>query len=480
MTTAGASSRPPRDLPGLEQALVDLAVRGHAASLPGEAAWFEQVGIAMREGDRWLAHPDWLACALPAPSAKDLTVRTLLRDPWYRLHIDVAVAAVCRAIGSSERWKRLDELLAGPLRALAPRVASLLARAATTETDTSWDAADTYCWGHSGAADVLFPLLVASAATWHATPVYLHDAPAKLVHLVVATSAGEGLRLDVGEAQDLLDGAAPVWVRALGDGTTEVTLTAPVHVAWPGDAPDVATHPFSLGAPAAARVRSALVSPAGLGTSSFWVALEDGVRSHAFAGTAAGTEWPDNAGLPKSQALLDLVRARPSGLGRTDEADAALFRLADHPLYGLWLQLLLLEALDRELGEETLLFAIPPGSHGHVQVLYRPRTQRGEARASMRDLGGLDAVLDRVARGVGLTTVGALGEVRGTWTLGLGLLGQVGLVQQAGERWALSGHVLDRLHGGGLMTGVIRRGKRIRETLHTVLNGLWEAEGGQR
>lgn len=482
MTTAGSNSRPPRDLAGLEQALVDLAIHGSASSLPGEAAWFDRVGIALREGDRWIANPDWLACTLPAPSAKEVTVRTLLRDPAYRLHVDSAVTAVCQSIGSSQRWKRLDVLLAGSLRGLAPRVASLLGGTESHGTDVSWHAADNYCWGHAGTADVLFPLLVASADTWHGTPVYIHKAPETLVRLVVATGAGEGLRMGLEEAQRATaetDGVAPIWTRPIGTGAAEVTLAAPVHVAWPGSAPDVATRPFSLGVPMDARKHSALVGTTALGSSSFWAVLEQDVFAYAFAGAAAGSEWPDDAGLPKSGELLSLVRARPSGLGRTDSADAALFQLADHPLYGLWLQLLLLEALDRELGEETLLFAVPPGSRESVRMLYRPRRQRGEARASMRDLGELDAVIDRVAGRVGLTTVGALGEVRGTWTLGLGLIRQVGLVQQTEERWALSGHVLDRLHGGGLMTGVIRRGKRVRETLHGVLNGLWEAVGDE-
>ena len=482
MTTAGANSRPPRDLDGLEKALVDLAVRGRVSSVPGDAAWFQRVGIAVREGDQWVAHPDWLASALPAPSAKVLAVRSILRDPVYRLHIDSAVASVCRAVGTSERWKRLDELLGGPLRRSAPRLASLLAKPDDRGFDPNWESVDTYCWGHAGSPDVLFPLLVASAATWHATPIYVDETSSDVARLVGATKAGEGLRMTAEAAQrvsaDLGEGV-PVWSRPLGDGTTAVTLALPVHAEWPDGPPHVATQPFTLGVPADARANSALVRAAALGTDSFWVALEENVPTYAFTGAPAGTEWPDDAGLPASEHLLDLVRARPSGVGHTDAADAALFRLADHPLYGLCLQLLLLEALDRELGEETVLLAAPPGPQTSVRVLYRPRTQRGEPRAAMRDLGELDPVLDRVAAGVRLTAVGALGEVRGTWTLALSLMGQVGLVQQAGERWALSGHVLDRLHGGGLMTGVIRRGKRVRETLHGVLNGLW-TEGGHR
>src|SRR5690606_14585447 len=255
--TTGSFNRPPRDFYGLEGALVDLAVRGWVSSLPGDSTWFERVGIAVRANDRWVAHSDWLDSVLPAPSARALAVRSLLRDPTYRLHIDRVLASVCRAIGSSERWKRLDELLAGPLRGNAPRIASLLRQPDTWEPDRSWESVDTYCWGRAGSSDVLFPLLVASAATWHATPIYVNEPSRDPARLVAGTDAGEAIRLGVEEAQRLsaeVNNTAPVWLHPLRDGSIEVTLAVPVHAEWAGKALDVAGYPFSLGVPTEARM----------------------------------------------------------------------------------------------------------------------------------------------------------------------------------------------------------------------------------
>jgi len=152
--------------------------------------------------------------------------------------------------------------------------------------------------------------------------------------------------------------------------------------------------------------------------------------------------------------------------------------LADHPLYGFWIQTLLVEALDRELGEETLLFA--PPTHAIVKdiesatrVYYRPRLDTNTRVRALLELGPLDDVMSRLAASVSLRSVPTLGDTAGPWAMSLGLLARVGITQTRHDRWTLSTHALDRLHGGGLMTGVIRRGKRFREGLHEVLEGLW-------
>jgi hypothetical protein len=93
-------------------------------------------------------------------------------------------------------------------------------------------------------------------------------------------------------------------------------------------------------------------------------------------------------------------------------------------------------------------------------------------------LGSVDEVLSRLAAVLSIREVGLLGEGRGPWSRALELLAQVDVVSSTGDRWAMTTHVLDRLHGGGLMTGVLRRGKDLRERLHGVLDALWSAAGG--
>jgi len=152
--------------------------------------------------------------------------------------------------------------------------------------------------------------------------------------------------------------------------------------------------------------------------------------------------------------------------------------LADHPLYGFWIQTLLIEALDRELGEETLLF-VPPTHmivkdvESATRVYYRPRLGTKKQTRHLLELGTLDDVMNRIAASVSVRPVATLGDTAGPWAMSLGLLARVGIVQTRHDRWALSTHALDRLHGGGLMTGVIRRGKGFRERLHHVIEGIW-------
>ena len=158
-------------------------------------------------------------------------------------------------------------------------------------------------------------------------------------------------------------------------------------------------------------------------------------------------------------------------------ADAALESLSGHLLYGFWLQILLLEALDRELGEETLILApltsaIVEDIEAETRVFYRPR-QSSSDTTSGRDtveLGILDPVMTPIADHVGLQAVSLPYDVAaGPWSFSLRLLRSVEMVQGRHDRWTIAEHVLDRLHAGGLMTRVIRKGHDFRERLHSGL-----------
>ena len=483
-----ASAIAPRDFPlrTLDEALLSLAVGAELPAALPAAPWLREVGVAISCGpDRLAGHPDWLSVALPSATLDDLVLRTLLRDPLYRLHVDSMVAAVCADIGASGRWARLEELLNGPLRVLSPRIASLMGRgsSASVAPEREWAQFDERCWGVAGAAETLFPILVARLPAFVDTPVFVSGLDDATAELTAAAVAGEGVVVGADRLNGLDTAASrglPVWRRDLADGRTEATLALPVRCL--ATAPTMAwRRPFSLGVPRCARTGSQLLAtPPTSDQHDLWDAA-DGVGSAvAFTGVLASERWPEAGGaaprgLPSREDMIGLVRTRqPSA----DPSDAALLTLARHPLYGLWLQILLLEALDRELGDATLVFAPPADPmltdvEGSTRVLYRPRPgSPGGARTTL-DLGLVDVVLGRLADALDVRAVGALGRAAGPWSLGLRLLSEVGIVEGTRDQWTLTPFVLDRLHGGGLMTSIIRRGKALRERVHFVLTGLW-------
>lgn len=59
----------------------------------------------------------YLRSVLPARDRLDLMRKTKVRDPQYRLHLDLSMARVIQIIARGERWKRFEELVFG---ALAP------------------------------------------------------------------------------------------------------------------------------------------------------------------------------------------------------------------------------------------------------------------------------------------------------------------------------------------------------------------------
>jgi hypothetical protein len=150
---------------------------------------------------------------------------------------------------------------------------------------------------------------------------------------------------------------------------------------------------------------------------------------------------------------------------------------------GFWFQLLLLEALDRELGDETLILAPPVDRRvsdieAATLVLYRPRKQQDSSSENNRrvaTLGLLDEVLTRLSRELGLHPLPlVINTSAGIWSFSLRMLRNAQLVKDRYDRWVLHPDALDRLHGGGLMKDVIRRGKHFRDQrLHGVLKTLW-------
>jgi hypothetical protein len=160
--------------------------------------------------------------------------------------------------------------------------------------------------------------------------------------------------------------------------------------------------------------------------------------------------------------------------------------VARHILFGLLLQILLLEALDRELGHESLALTPSPqsetASFNDVRVYYRPtqeqRPETGERITPQTyELGTFDVVVNSIAGVLGIAQAGATftGEGEDFWSMGVRLLASLGLVNMSPskDRWILHSDVLDRLHGGGLMTGVLRRGRNVRDRIRGHLQDLW-------
>ncbi len=503
MTDAAPSPLPPKDLDALQDLLVELALGGMLEKAPKCHRWLEGAGIAQATDDEHLTPTeDWLSCSLPASSPADLLTRTLLRDPLYRLHVDVLVTEVVAAVGSSGRWQRLEDLLFGDLASLAPRVSALLDSAQPPDqparpwSEIAWRALDPLprevsgrlderCWGVSGSAAAMFPILRTRYPRLASVPVFIDTDDAIIGATIVAAASGEAVRLPRARRTELVEWlyrGVPLWWRPLADGSLEITLSSPCRArSQPGDA---VSQPFSRGVPELARSRSAVVPSESPGRrAAFWEIVEESHVGLAFAGAESGNVWPGDdiatrRGLPRRRQLLAVGGARPSQRGEPDLPADAIRRLAEHPLFGFWLQVLLLEALDRELGDETVLLAPPTHAlvddvAGTTRVYYRPRPGAENDGWPALELGPLDEVMTQVAAALGVRTVGVLGKAFGPWSMGLALLATVGLAQTRHDRWTLSAHALDRLHGGGLMTGVIRRGKEFRERLHDVLEGLW-------
>jgi hypothetical protein len=193
---------------------------------------------------------------------------------------------------------------------------------------------------------------------------------------------------------------------------------------------------------------------------------------------------PEGARVPGLEALRAVSRPR----SQSADADEALHLLGRHLVFGTLLQLFLIEALDRELGHESVTIAAPPGLPGEAEplarILYEPPAEgesAAESRPAVHDLGAFEDVVGTLARGLGVEAapLAYAGEGHGPWSAALWLLRAAGVVCKERGRLQLAPEVVDRFHGGGLMSGLLRRGRALRRRLHQALRGLWE-EAGRR
>lgn len=502
----------PVNLIALQNDLHLLAIHGGIQTHAAHKQWLHSTGIVhTAPGTSWCpAVKEWLGATLPAEDERDLVRRTLLRDPLYRLYVDGMVAAVLQKIGATARWTRFEELITGTLKPFAPRLVALMEwqsvikQKAPFELDLSdwqWTDAevlevfkvwDEWNWGDCGDAAMMFPLLETLYMPLIELPVFFppeSDAACNglLAGLAEAARQGEGISIVAREERlmRLVQTGVPLRVRSTQHNGSIVFLIGPIHVAsdaipaytsgdCENDIPEHAKH-------------SSWIRPDMESGGSLVFQLLEGKQGIAFLNVdSRSTVWPErweeaspeNLAMPSLSMLRTLVKAHRPEQG----VDAGLEALSRHPLYGFWLQVLLLEALDRELGEESLLIASVKDDEmeedtPEVRLFYRPRSGAAgmTVRREMAELGVLDDVMDAIAKRLGLQKVCMpyiTGE--GPWSFALRLLRSAEIIRGGHERWTLAEPILDKLHSGGLMTRVIRRGHEFRERLHAALTELHE------
>jgi hypothetical protein len=519
----------PRDLEPI-RAPLELLVRAGAVALADGLAWLVRIGAAWpAEGGEWLvADGDWLVASLPARDGRDLLRKAALGDPGYRCHVDVQVASVLQAVARDGRWQRFEEVLSGPFRDFAPRFVQLLEWAAersgrrTQELDEqAWEALaaeaageaaetfhdwDAQLWGDvAGGARARFGVftefyapLAGRAVAVHAEAEGLDAAEADLLALLIARAGeGEGLMLReewTAPCERLRRRGLPVrsWPRAPGASGAVIGLVGAVRLVRRGPSPLPADGMPVLAARGG--IRSGRVAYAErdcprLPQEGLWSVAERNTPLWGCLGLdlSAG-RWP-HAGevLPVPEGAqvpgLESLRAVSRPRSQSADADEALHLLGRHLVFGTLLQLFLIEALDRELGHETLTIAAPPGLPGEseplARVLYGPPSEgenTGEDRLAVHDLGAFEEVVGGLARGLGVEAVPLAyeGEGHGPWSAALWLLRAAGVVCRERGRLQLAPEAVDRFHGGGLMSGLLRRGRGLRRRLHQALRGLWE------
>src|SRR5262249_10338641 len=142
--------------------------------------------------------------------------------------------------------------------------------------------------------------------------------------------------------------------------------------------------------------------------ADFWSLRSSTSRVVAFAGFPLEKGWPDESAKSPSGVAVPAARTF-EGIAlsrrRSPDVDGALQNLARHLLYGPLLQVLLLEALDRELGQESLaLLHLGSGDERRgteVRVFYQPAhelssSEEGEG-LSAYELGDFEYVMENLA-----------------------------------------------------------------------------------
>lgn len=509
----------PQNIQQLASAIDRLATYGGARVPEDAVAYLQNVGVAVvSDQSQWMwPTRQFLRDALPASDSSDLLRRVVVRDPRYRLHIDLLMCRVIHAIAVSERWKRLEELLFGQCQSLAPRLSQLLTwlsiklnkpireitafnlqQSIIDNSDSAFSSWDEALWGNSHGPTDLFPLLLDLYVPLSSQPCHVPD-NAEINHLMLsslidAAKQGEGLILTSNEAKDLQqlqDYGLPIRVELRPNHSICAYMVGRIELLTDefdtiGELEDI---PAGL---TTAAKRSCIIRPSS--DRPHW-SIQDWSAEGIFASTCVNHDairWPleSLADTPSWLQLpgSDLISTAAKRRKDSPDADVALQQIAAHPLYGFILQIFLMEALDRELGEETLVFALPQNRKletvedwADTKIFYRPRDESVENSGTERDgslmLGPLDEVVPIIGRLVGIEGIATpyKSDVL-PWSRAVYLMSTAGIVDGRPHSWSLTitSFILDRLHSGSLMKDVIRGGHEFRHKMHQGLSELWK------
>lgn len=511
--------RPP-DIHELRSVIDRLVTHGGVKVPAHWRAYLASVGVAasVTDGDWMYPTQPFLQHALPARDLNDLVRRVAVRDPLYRLHVDLCLCSVIHSVAISERWNRMEELLFGPCRPIAPRLVQLLTwfsrkfklavrklpssniQQVVEDGDDTFPGWDRKLWGDSRSPADLFPLLLdlyvpLGDQPWHVSADVELD-HALLASLIGAARDGEGLALSTDNTDDLdamqrlglpvrVDARANDTIQAFAVGAIELVGAGSDRIGEPVDIP------FGL----SGNAKQSRVVPPPLAQTRW--SVHESSRVPVIAPISIDHEagrWPVKTDsespewlrLPGSELISTAAKRRQD----SQDADEALEAVASHPLYGFLLQLLLLEALDRELGEETLALALPQNRKletaddwSETTVLYRPREESKHSDRAEGDgflvIGSIDDIVPKIAHEVGILGVATPYETdQRPWSRAIYLMSTAGIVDGRPHSWRLTitTFILDRLHSGTLMKDVIRGGRDIRDRIHHVLLTLWKEQ----
>jgi hypothetical protein len=450
--------------------------------------WLESVSVGHVSEGHLHATEDWVITGLPAHSPKELARRVALRDPAYRLHLDFILVRVLSRMARDGRTAKIGDYLSSKLSHLAPRIAWLLslvpdhpdeAHWADLETkwlhpswQTSFGSWDAHLFGEVlGGPEQLFPLILDIYGPAGSDPVYacagsLHLDRHQIVllaELIRAANEREAVSFADRELKALQDLTShfhlPIrmWKKT-SETRACAALVSPLRLVA-SVSNDVAGSqvPAPVSLPASLK-ESSIISDrvATTGTSLRCAALEAS-RAGAFPGFDLN-----------SASLTERLRFR-SVAERADFAWSF-----DHPLFGLILQLFLIEAFGRELQDDCINILYVGGSENpeSVDVYFRPESR--ESR--FLRLGQFEDSMVALARALNILTVPPpfTSGVSGPWTRALLLLLQGRLLLARSGEYMISDELFDVLHGKDFMKDVLREGNPIRDRIVARLKGIYD------
>ena len=489
----------PRSLTALINNIETLGVMGEVPAEDLPANWLASIGVTSSVGEYQVAHEEWVRGTLPVRNSKELLRRVAFRDPLYRYFLDTLLAQVLQGMAAANYLEKVEQLLETSLSGFAPRLTYVLRdiEAYSQEdvfklTSRQWDTYRRAHLGEDGLAifaiwiqelfgqvpggpEQIFTLLMEHYGSWAASPVYVgasnsdlsREALLLLVALIMAAGEGEGLYAAAEQTaalQELISYGLPIrqWGSAQRDGykwgiISPIVLYSDIEYreVKPGTTviPELAAYRQSLNN---SQLKQQLSSLRPMATG-FWSAVEERKRVGAYPG------------------LIHELDTALTATGTTANklTDEKILELANHPGYGLWLQLLLAKSLEAGIGDDCIMIF-------NDQVYYIPRKRAGEEDTAKvnRQVGSVSDIMNRIAEAVAIYGVPAVFTSQSDgWNQMLGRMRATeGILvnPQETKEIVLASDFFINCHNWTLMPAVIRRGNQVRETIHQVLRQCWQ------